>query len=508
LDDINPIVLRTDASDYGIGAYLLQLINNPRNGILEHPIMFISKSLDKTQCRWSTPEKEMYAIWYALKKMHYLIGDSQFTIETDHENLVRETWNGSDKVTRWKLDIQGYNFEIKHLAGVKNEVADGFSRLCEQVDVDYCASLDDDESIHDYLFPTYGEDMECDELACLELASLDEDITIPREVYHTIGQVHNSLVGHHGVERTMLKLLRHNKKWPYMREHIRCFIKKCPLCQKISAIKTPINTLPFTNAAYKPMFLVGMDTIGPLTKESDDLEYILVIIDQFTRYVELFPIKDTSAEAVVQPLIEHVGRYGIPFYIQSDRGTQFVNDVIRELTRIMGTQHQTTLAYSKEENAIVERANKEVMRHLRAFIFDIGVHEGWSKKLPLVSRIMNSSVHSATGVSAASLLYGNSIDLDRGLFLPLESLDQEETKLSDWASDMLRTQERLMQVAEQRQLARDNAHIVKNAIEEVSCYEPNTFVLVSYPDGAMGPRPPSKLHTNLRRPTLQTIQYG
>jgi hypothetical protein len=306
----------------------------------------------------------------------------------------------------------------------------------------------------------------------------------------------------------LLKLVRNNEKWPYMREHIKCFIQKCPLCQKISAIKTPINTLPFTNAAYKPMFLLGMDTIGPLTKESDDLEHILVIIDQFTRYVELFPIKDTSAQAVVQPLIEHISRYGTPYFIQSDKGTQFVNETIKELTLIMGNQHLTTLAYSKEENAIVERANKEVMRHLRAFIYDIGVHEGWSKKLPLVSRIMNSSVHSATGVSPASLLYGNSIDLDRGVFLPLEAVTQEEHKMSSWAADMLDTQQRLMLIAERRQLARDNEHLDKYAVEEVSQFTPNTFVLVSYPDGAMGPKPPSKLHTNLRGPLRVISNVG
>jgi hypothetical protein len=119
-------------------------------------------------------------------------------------------------------------------------------------------------------------------------------------------------------------------------------------------------------------------------------------------------MKDTSAQAVVQPLVEHIARYGIPAYIQSDKGSQFVNEVISEVIKIMGTEHITTLPYSKEENSIVERANKEVMRHLRAFVFDIGTHTGWSMKLPLVSRIMNSSVHSAIGTSPASLLYGNS----------------------------------------------------------------------------------------------------
>jgi hypothetical protein len=48
-----------------------------------------------------------------------------------------------------------------------------------------------------------------------------------------------------------------------------------------------------------------------------------------------------------------------------------------------------TIAYSKEENAIVERANKEVMRHLRAFIFDERIMSDWVKYIPLVQRIMN-----------------------------------------------------------------------------------------------------------------------
>ena len=140
----------------------------------------------------------------------------------------------------------------------------------------------------------------------------------------------------------------------------------------MSAIKNPINVLPFTNASYKSMYFIGMDTIGPLNPESNELQYILVIIDHFTRYVELYPMKDTSAQAAVQPLVEHIARYGIPAYIQSDKGSQFGNEVISEVIKIMGTEHITTLPYSKEENSIVERANKEVMRHLRAFVFDIG----------------------------------------------------------------------------------------------------------------------------------------
>jgi hypothetical protein len=61
--------------------------------------------------------------------------------------------------------------------------------------------------------------------------------------------------------------------------------------------------------------------------------------------------------------------------VRSDRGTQFVNDIISQLLGLLQIEHELSLAYSKEQNAIVERANKEVMRHLTAIIFDKRVRE-------------------------------------------------------------------------------------------------------------------------------------
>jgi hypothetical protein len=64
LDESAPVFLHTDASDYGIGAYLFQLQNET-----EYPIAFISKSLNERERRWSTPEKECFAIYYSLIKL-------------------------------------------------------------------------------------------------------------------------------------------------------------------------------------------------------------------------------------------------------------------------------------------------------------------------------------------------------------------------------------------------------------------------------------------------------
>jgi transposase InsO family protein len=159
----------------------------------------------------------------------------------------------------------------------------------------------------------------------------------------------------------------------------------------------------------------------PCDKESADNCYILVIIDCFSRFVELYPVSDTSAiPCARRALLSHVCKYGTPMTIRSDRGTQVVNGIISQLLSLLQIDHELSLVYSKEQNSIVERANKEVMRHLTAIIFDRRVSEVWSSEyLPLVQRIMNAKVHDTIGVSPAELVFEKSINLYTGLLLPI-----------------------------------------------------------------------------------------
>ena len=500
IDTMGNVHLQTDASDYGIGAYLFQI--TPEGD--HHPIMFMSKSLNPVECRWSTPEKEMFGIWFALKKMEHLIRDIPFTLHTDHENLIHDRTSGSPKVLRWKLDIQQFDFTIQHIKGEDNTVADALSRLCEKEDVEYCAALNEEECVTDYLIQeikTAKRKRSAPEY--IELAASTEIKSIPSDIHAKIALVHNSMTGHHGVERTLLKLVRAGHKWPYMREHIRLFIKKCPCCQKMSVLSIPIKTTPFVVATDEPMSTVNIDSIGPLPVDEDGNQHVLTVIDTCTRHVELYAIHDVTAEGARRALVDYIGRYGCPTRIQSDNGPQFVNDVIADVVRIIGTEHVKTLAYSKEENAIVERANKEVLRHLRALVFAVGTNTDWSLRLPLVARIMNSTVNETTGVTPASLLFGNTINLDRGIFLPLGAIpDLDEPipkRLSQWSADMLRDQQRLLSIALNRQLVHQTKHLQHDETK-ITSYAPNSYVLVQYPDGPLGHRPTDKLKTNLKGP--------
>jgi len=129
VDDSKEIFLRTDASDYGIGASLFQVSNDSE----EIPIAFIRKALINEQLNWSVPEKEAYAISYAFCKLEHLLRDIHFLLQTDHQNLTFVNYGNSAKILWWKLWIQEFDLSIEFLAGDQNDIADIFSRAVENL---------------------------------------------------------------------------------------------------------------------------------------------------------------------------------------------------------------------------------------------------------------------------------------------------------------------------------------------------------------------------------------
>jgi transposase InsO family protein len=88
-----------------------------------------------------------------------------------------------------------------------------------------------------------------------------------------------------------------------------------------------------------------------------------------------------------------MGLFGIPTQILSDNGTQFSNELMEEVTKVIGVKHLFSTPYSKEENGIVERSNKEVIRHLKAIVYEKNIIQNWRMYLPLFQRILNAKEH-------------------------------------------------------------------------------------------------------------------
>jgi RNase H-like domain found in reverse transcriptase len=174
IDNNAPIYLMTYASDYGIGGYLYQVINDTKQ-----LIAFDSNSLTQTQLTWSTIQKEAYAIFFCCAHLDNLLRDRKFTILTDHKNLTFIKQASNPMIVPWHLALRELDFQILFVPGVDNSIADAMSRLCIN---------------------------NKPEVPTVILAANNGPYVINNDNYKIIESVHNAMVGHGGVERTLCKL--------------------------------------------------------------------------------------------------------------------------------------------------------------------------------------------------------------------------------------------------------------------------------------------------------------
>ena len=121
-------ILRTDASDYGIGVVLLQIKIIDGKKVCQ-PIAFWSKKFSAQALNWPTIEKEGYAIYAGVHRFAYYLVGKSFIIETDHNNLRWMEASEVPKIVRWRIYLQSFDFKIRHIRGSMNTVADALSRL-------------------------------------------------------------------------------------------------------------------------------------------------------------------------------------------------------------------------------------------------------------------------------------------------------------------------------------------------------------------------------------------
>ena len=506
------VVLCTDASGYGLGGYLYQ-----RHKVTgeEIPIQFVSSTFSKEQLRWTTNEKEAYAIFYCLHKLKYLIRDIQFVLLTDHKNLIYINDCASDKVARWKLFTQEYDAMVEHLPGTENRVADNFSRLCVLLRVRHKAPSEYRNSLSTTTL--YPSAVLASMLNPSDVASASETYSsISKQEMKLIRKCHNDVTGHHGVSRTTSKLKKlYGSKQPMPRlgEKVRSFIRHCDCCQKMNQLRIPIQTLGFTAATYSPMERINIDTIGPLPADKHGNVYIIVIIDCFSRWMRLIPSKDvTAADAARLALYPWICDYGVPEVILTDNGTQFVNELWKAASDILGTTLRQTTPYSKEENSIVERSNKEVTRHLRNILFDRNIEvDDWSLYVPLVQRIFNATEIESIKCSPGEIIYGNAIQLDRRLFeVTKEVAKQGPIYLSQYIDTLLQQQRHVVNLARSHQIGKDQAHLFQKlqTAPHPTEYSIGSYVLLEYPSNALRRGPPNKLMPFLEGPLKVVNTYG
>lgn len=122
--------MQTDASDVGISGALNQVDLDGNHRV----ISLVSKCLNEAEVNYSTTEKELLVIVYAVTKLRiYLLG-TRFLIITDHKGLIflNSTQYLNSRLIRWSILLQSYDFDVQYCRGVVNVVADFFSRNPER----------------------------------------------------------------------------------------------------------------------------------------------------------------------------------------------------------------------------------------------------------------------------------------------------------------------------------------------------------------------------------------
>ena len=127
LDTTKPYIVYTDASDDTCEAQLSQMHEEA-----EFPVALLSHTFTDTQQRWSTPEQEVYSIYFTIKKWNYYLQGADIIVRNDHKPLARFL-NGKNENTkiRWGLELASYNITFKWISGAKNKVTDCLSQLVE-----------------------------------------------------------------------------------------------------------------------------------------------------------------------------------------------------------------------------------------------------------------------------------------------------------------------------------------------------------------------------------------
>ena len=149
---------------------------------------------------------------------------------------------------------------------------------------------------------------------------------------------------------------------------------------------------------------IQLDTSVHLPASQDGMTVLLVIIDVFTGFIVLRPLKTNSGELVAYELWLLCAMFGVPKIIQSDNGSEFVNEVIRALVTLIGVEHRFISPYNPRADGKVERSIGTIMSVIKKLLH--GSDKLWPLFVPFAQLSFNNKITSLTGSSPFSLMFG------------------------------------------------------------------------------------------------------
>lgn len=455
-----PFIVHTDASGKGIAAILSQIGEDK----FEHPIIYASRTLSKSERNYSTTEQEGLAVIFALKTFRPFIYQQPTTLYTDHVALkyLVNTTSSNTRLARWTLQMQEYfpKLEIKYRPGKGNANADALSRALPELskienephdENEQCNAITTDtpetenqipdqevsdlekkiaekqrEDTHlrriiEYL--EHGtlpdEPKEAEQLKIVSerytierglllyqpnVRAIDAVLEIPTSMIPEIlQQQHNSAFGAHLGMDKMYGKIKTRYHWRTMYKDIRDYCRSCYPCARQKRPQRNLRATLHPIMVTEPWEMLACDLISPLPQTRNYNEHLLVFTCMLTGFVEAFPLRKATAETVANVYMQEiVCRYGPCRYLKCDQGPQFTAALTKSILDICQTQLHFSPPYSPWCQGKVERHN--------GFIVDIisNYTEGddWDEKVRYAIFAINTAICATRKQSPYFLLFG------------------------------------------------------------------------------------------------------
>ena len=379
-------VVTVDASIKAIGAVLSQ------EG---HPVLYVSRKLSETESRYSNIEREALAVIWACNRLEQFLLGKKFSIETDHKPLIyifspnqAVKTEVSPRLLKFSLQMMRYDYDIKHVPGKTNVVADTLSRInhtdtddavkptvhftvpCIAVDTLRIESDDDrhlaglrrrivggqwgNVSKWEQPFKRMAFQLSIDENNIIRLGS---KVVPPHSLYRRIFEVAHQT--HNGVNAT-LRLIQREFFWPAMRQHVEAFVKNCSDCRRARFGATDTtHTWPKDS---EPWSRIHMDWAHHAAAGN-----ILIVADSTSGWLEAAVCRDRRTETVIEHLRAIFARFGVPYCLVSDNAPEFTSQQLSMWLSSLSCRLLHSPEYRPQSNGLAERMVRVVKDGLKCY---------------------------------------------------------------------------------------------------------------------------------------------
>jgi transposase InsO family protein len=240
--------------------------------------------------------------------------------------------------------------------------------------------------------------------------------------------------GHFGQQNTYSRI-KDSFYWYRMRNSVFLYVRTCAKCNtnKKQSRKKRANLGEYHAGA--PMDRVHLDILGPFSKSARGNTVILMVIDQFSKWLECYPLPDQSAELVAKTVVdEFFSRFGCPLEIHTDQGKNFMSNLFSCLCTLLQISKTRTTSYHPQSNGQVERMNRSILQMLRC-LRDKNIRN-WDVYLPQLCGALRSTRNRSTGYTANKLMLGREVNKPSNLVYGVPTGEHESEGVDGYVKDL------------------------------------------------------------------------